>query len=498
MLPSGHPPGAGVDDMANLAGKVVGSGLAEADSEDGLVGAARDYKAYLYGTFKRAPATVNAALADLSDLAIRRGLGKLDGHAVARLDLPPTHGPHPPDDIRWQRAAQAAAPRDRPGPEQHQEELAAPERCRAYARLAEEEVARLRTVQGEMALFLASGLLGATLPHYFNRNHWWAFGAAGGVTSLFGASLKLRSLARNWQRRTAFYYQQAASYDQHPSCSSARRNSSYRRYRGARWAAVRLARLVAGLPRPAPPRPPGPGPAPTPAPRPGLPCEWAVWGGESVQLLGGTAAAAAWAARSWFSRNRVTASASAPSCATNANGWRCSGRPKKRAAVIATARAKAVMNAPARFTASALEWPEDRVAAARTAARILVRAPADTWPGEVVVLAARSGLDPQLLRSALVEAVDTSTPADVPAGATADPRPTRRPRPREPRSHADPAGAQLSAVHSDPIREPPDCRRGRSRAWAGGETKPRAGAMTYRASAGAPVPAPHLVVGNSP
>jgi hypothetical protein len=157
-----------------------------------------------------------------------------------------------------------------PGPEQHQEELATPERCRAYARLAE-EVARLRTVQGEMALFLASGLLGATLPHYFNRNHWWAFGAAGGVTSLFGASLKLRSLARNWQRRAAFYYQQAASYDQHPAAHRPVGTRPTAAYRGARWAAVRLARLVAGLPRSAPPQPPGPGPAPTPAPGPGLP-----------------------------------------------------------------------------------------------------------------------------------------------------------------------------------------------------------------------------------
>ena len=34
--------------------------------------AARDYKAYLDGTLKRAPATVNAALAAVSDLAVRR------------------------------------------------------------------------------------------------------------------------------------------------------------------------------------------------------------------------------------------------------------------------------------------------------------------------------------------------------------------------------------------------------------------------------------------
>jgi hypothetical protein len=57
------------------------------------VWAARDNKAYLYGTGKRAPATANAALAAVSDLAIRRGLGKLDGQAVARLDLPARRAP---------------------------------------------------------------------------------------------------------------------------------------------------------------------------------------------------------------------------------------------------------------------------------------------------------------------------------------------------------------------------------------------------------------------
>lgn len=80
------------------------------------VWAARDYKTYLYGTRKRAPATVNAALAAISDLAIRRGIGKLDGDQVARLDLPARRAPKAlvgRDDIRWQRAAQAAPPRDR-------------------------------------------------------------------------------------------------------------------------------------------------------------------------------------------------------------------------------------------------------------------------------------------------------------------------------------------------------------------------------------------------
>jgi len=72
--------------LAWLAGADVdGDPLTDPDA---AVWAARDYKAYLYGTRKRAPATVNAALAAVSDLALRRGLGKLDGQAVARLDLP--------------------------------------------------------------------------------------------------------------------------------------------------------------------------------------------------------------------------------------------------------------------------------------------------------------------------------------------------------------------------------------------------------------------------
>lgn len=79
------------------------------------VWAARDYKSYLH-TRKRAPATVNAALAAVSDLALRRGLGKLDGTAVARLDVPARHAPKAlagRDDIRWQRAAEKAPARDR-------------------------------------------------------------------------------------------------------------------------------------------------------------------------------------------------------------------------------------------------------------------------------------------------------------------------------------------------------------------------------------------------
>jgi integrase/recombinase XerC len=78
--------------------------------------AARDYKTYLYGTLKRAPGTVNGALAAVSDLAVRRGLGKLDGDQVARVDLPAARAPKAlagRDDLRWQRAAQAAPVRDR-------------------------------------------------------------------------------------------------------------------------------------------------------------------------------------------------------------------------------------------------------------------------------------------------------------------------------------------------------------------------------------------------
>jgi site-specific recombinase XerD len=100
--------------LAWLAGADVdGDPLTDPDA---AAWAARDYKTYLYGTLKRAPATVNAALAAVSDLAIRRGLGKLDGQAVARLDLPARRAPKAltgRDDTRWQRSAQGAPPRDR-------------------------------------------------------------------------------------------------------------------------------------------------------------------------------------------------------------------------------------------------------------------------------------------------------------------------------------------------------------------------------------------------
>ena len=124
-------------------------------------------------------------------------LAHLGSAAALRAQAPPTWG------RRW------------PGPDRHHKELATPERCRAYARLAE-EVARSRTVAAEMALFLASGLLGATLPHYFDRNRWWELGAVGAVTGL-GAGLRLRFLARDWQRRAAYFHQRASSHDQRPA-----------------------------------------------------------------------------------------------------------------------------------------------------------------------------------------------------------------------------------------------------------------------------------------
>jgi len=54
-----------------------------------------------------------------------------------------------------------------------------------------------------------------------------------------------------------------------------------------------------------------------------------------------------------------------------------------------------------------LRWAEDRVNAARDAARVLTQAPAATWPREIAVVSERTGLDAELLRTAVVDAVDT-------------------------------------------------------------------------------------------
>ena len=53
-----------------------------------------------------------------------------------------------------------------------------------------------------------------------------------------------------------------------------------------------------------------------------------------------------------------------------------------------------------------LRWAEDRVSAARDAARVLTQAPAATWPQEIAVVSERTGLDAGLLRTAVVDAVD--------------------------------------------------------------------------------------------
>jgi hypothetical protein len=54
-----------------------------------------------------------------------------------------------------------------------------------------------------------------------------------------------------------------------------------------------------------------------------------------------------------------------------------------------------------------LRWAEDRVSAARDAARVLTQAPAATWPREIAAVSERTGLDAELLRTAVVDAVDT-------------------------------------------------------------------------------------------
>jgi Transposase len=54
-----------------------------------------------------------------------------------------------------------------------------------------------------------------------------------------------------------------------------------------------------------------------------------------------------------------------------------------------------------------LRWAEDRVTAARGAARVITQAPAVTWPREIDAVADRTGLDAALLRTAVVDAVDT-------------------------------------------------------------------------------------------
>lgn len=122
---------------------------------------------------------------------------------------------HLQDDALQSRAPRRRWSRRWPGPDQHGGELASPDRCRAYGRLAQ-EVGGLRAEQGEGAFFIAAGLLGATLPHHFDRNHAWALGFLGAAL-LFVTGSRLRSRAHDWQRRAAFYEQRAKALEQQMS-----------------------------------------------------------------------------------------------------------------------------------------------------------------------------------------------------------------------------------------------------------------------------------------
>jgi hypothetical protein len=102
-----------------------------------------------------------------------------------------------------------------PAPDRDFDELASSNRCGAYARLAR-EVGELRAEQGEAVRFIAAGLLGATLPHHFDRNHAWALGFLGAAL-LFVTGSRLRSRAHDWQRRAAFYEQRANALEQQMS-----------------------------------------------------------------------------------------------------------------------------------------------------------------------------------------------------------------------------------------------------------------------------------------
>jgi hypothetical protein len=63
-----------------------------------------------------------------------------------------------------------------------------------------------------------------------------------------------------------------------------------------------------------------------------------------------------------------------------------------------------------------LRWAEDRITAARDAARIITQAPADTWEREIAAVTGDTDLDVALLRTAVVDAVDTDTPLHRLAG----------------------------------------------------------------------------------
>jgi site-specific recombinase XerD len=92
------------------AGEVDGDPLSQPRARDWAV---RDYRTHLLTTAKRAPATVNNALAAIDDFYTRRGLGPA---TAQRADLPTT-APRALDQratLRWLRAVDACtSPRDR-------------------------------------------------------------------------------------------------------------------------------------------------------------------------------------------------------------------------------------------------------------------------------------------------------------------------------------------------------------------------------------------------
>jgi hypothetical protein len=110
-----------------------------------------------------------------------------------------------------------------------------------------------------------------------------------------------------------------------------------------------------------------------------------------------------------------------------------------------------------------LRWAEDRITAARDAARIITQAPADTWEREIAAVTSDTDLDVALLRTAVVDAVDTDTRCTVWLAGTAATTSTGGSTPTRPR-RTSPRSAPLdkqrpSDRHTEgrPTR-PPGCR----------------------------------------
>jgi len=91
-----------------------------------------------------------------------------------------------------------------------------------------------------------------------------------------------------------------------------------------------------------------------------------------------------------------------------------------------------------------LRWAEDRVTAARSAAAVIIQAPTASWEREIAAVAASTGLDESLLRTAVVDALDPDT------------EPLGRLRARDRRDdldrgqHLPPTAADIAAVSASP------------------------------------------------